>query len=78
MKYNEWQYGKRYSISLNGMVMIRREHVALGTVRVFQHDTHTKYDTEVMYYAERSFPSIIPFRAPKIWWRKLEKNETQV
>ena len=73
MTFNEWQYGKRYNIAMNGNVMTRREHgVELGTVRIFQHDTRTKYDTDVLYYAERKFPSIIPFRAPVIWWRRID------
>jgi len=71
MTYNEWQYGKHYNIAQGGDVMTRRERVPLGTVRVFLHSTKLAYDTPVKYYAERDFPSIIPFRAPVVWWRKL-------
>jgi hypothetical protein len=30
------------------------------------------HDTPVLFFAEREFKSIIPFRAPVIWWRKLK------
>ncbi len=72
MKHEEWQYGKKYSIAQDGDIMVRRERgVALGSVRVFRHTDKLHYDTEVEYYAERDFPSIIPFRAPVIWWRRI-------
>lgn len=74
MIYEEWQYGKKYSIAQEGDIMVRRERgVRLGEVRVFQHSHKLMHDTEVQYYAERDFPSIIPFRAPVIWWRKINE-----
>jgi hypothetical protein len=74
MRYEEWQYGKKYSIALAGDIMVRRERgVSLGDVRVFQHSRALQHDTEVKYYAELDFPSIIPFRAPVIWWRKINE-----
>ena len=72
MKFNEWQYGKKYNIALSGDIMSRRERVALGTVRIFRHTDKLAYDTPVRYCAERDFPSIIPFRAPVIWWRRID------
>jgi hypothetical protein len=74
MTYNEWQYGKRYKIAQGGDIMTRRERVALGTVRVFRHTSRTAYDTPVQYCAERDFPSIIPFRAPVVWWRRINEK----
>jgi hypothetical protein len=72
--YNEWQHGKRYSVQQNGNLMVRRERgVDLGTVRVFLHNNKVFYDTPVKYYAERDFPSIIPFRAPVVWWRRISE-----
>lgn len=71
MKFNEWQYGKKYNIAQGGNIMSRRENVELGTVRVFLHTDRLMHDTPVAYYAERDFPSIIPFRAPVVWWRKI-------
>lgn len=73
MRFEEWQYGKHYAVSQQGQVMVRRERgVALGTVRVFLHTDKLMHDTPVEYYAERDFPSIIPFRAPIIWWRRID------
>lgn len=73
MKFNEWQYGKQYDVAMGGELMIRRERgVRLGDVRIFQHSDRLAYDTEIQYYAERMFRSIIPFRAPVIWWRKIK------
>ena len=72
MKYQEWQYGKQYKIAQDGDVMVRRERgVRLGDVRVFLHSRKLAYDTEVLYYAERDIRSIIPFKAPVVWWRKI-------
>lgn len=52
--------------------MIAREYnVALGTVRAFRHTSQLMHDTDVLYYAERKFHSILPWRAPMVWWRRL-------
>lgn len=75
MKIGEWQHGYKYHIAMNGALMIRRERgVKLGEVRIFHYDTVTSRarDNET-FYAERKFNSIIPFRAPKIWWRKIDE-----
>ena len=73
MNIGEWQHGHKYDIAMNGDLMIRREHgVKLGDTRVFRSNVTTMYDSSVLYYAEREFKSIIPFRAPKIWWKKVK------
>ena len=75
MRYNEWQYGYRYDVAMEGDLMIRRERgINLGEYRMFIHDI----DRRVAYYAERKFRSIIPFRAPKIWWRKVKDEYQQI
>lgn len=72
MRYEEWQYGEWYDISQDGDIMVRRERgVQLGSVRVFRHTDYSYGDKLIRYYAEREFRSLIPFRAPKIWWRRI-------
>jgi len=79
MNIGEWQHGHKYQIGMNGDLMIRRERgVKLGDMRVFRSNTTTMYDTGVLYYAERKFRSIIPFRAPKVWWRKINEQTISI
>jgi len=69
---DRWQYGNKYVLAFGGELFIGRERgVKLGEVRAFVVDR--LHNTSELYYAERSHKSIIPFRAPVIWWRKLEK-----
>lgn len=67
---------KVYKVSQNGDVLVRRERgIGLGDVRLFWATDNEFYDTPVLYTAERKFGSIIPFRAPKIWWRRINLQE---
>ena len=74
MKIAEWQHGYKYHIAMDGNLLVRRERgVKLGDVRIFHYDAITaRCRDNATYYAEREFRSIIPFRAPKIWWRKID------
>jgi len=66
--------GRLYNISKELEIISAREaNVVLGSVRLFVFG----YGLEVrheLYYAERDFKSIIPFRAPTVWWKKVEKD----
>ena len=74
--FDRWQYGKSYMMCQDGDLIIGRErHVNLGDMRVFRFNDTMINDKLITYYAERTFSSIIPFRAPVIWWRKFKVEE---
>ena len=73
-KIDKWQYGRRYSVALNGNLLTARERgVKLGDMRIFNRDRLT--NESEMFYAEREMKSMFhPFRAPIIWWRRLDEK----
>ena len=71
-----WQYGKEYYSAMGGLILSKREYgVKLGSVRLFSDITYSS--GQALYYAERKFTSMIPLRAPKIWWKKLDLGTTE-
>ena len=73
LNLDRWQYGKKYVAAMEGELLVGRErNVKLGEVRAFMFSEQAAHDTPVLFFAEREFKSIIPFRAPVIWWRKLK------
>lgn len=76
LKFERWQYGKKFLLAQSGDLIIGRErNITLGALRVFRFNESLMYDKPVQFYAERKYKSIIPFRAPVVWWRRLEELE---
>lgn len=66
--------GRLYNISKElEIISAREKNVVLGSVRLFSTGYGLKVKHE-LYYAERDFKSIIPFRAPVVWWKKVEED----
>ena len=66
--------GRLYNISIElGVISAREPNVVLGSVRLFVFGYGLEEKRE-LYYAERDFKSIMPFRAPVVWWKKVEKD----
>lgn len=67
--------GRLYNISKTwGIISARESNVTLGSVRLFVFNIGQLDEKRELYYAERDFKSIIPFRAPTVWWKKVEKD----
>ena len=66
--------GRLYNISTTwGIISARESNVILGSVRLFVFNNGQLDEKRELYYAEREFESIIPFRAPTVWWKKVEQ-----
>ena len=65
--------GRLYNISKElEIISAREKNVVLGSVRLFVYGYGLEIRRE-LYYAERDFKSIMPFRAPVVWWKKVEQ-----
>ena len=66
--------GRLYNISKElEIISAREKNVVLGSVRLFVFGYGLEVRRE-LYYAERDFKGIMPFRAPMVWWKKVEKD----
>lgn len=76
MYISSGQHGKGYTVSKLGDLIVGRDrNVKLGDLRVFWYNNQLMWDTPVIYVAERKYRSIIPFRAPLIWWKRVELDD---
>ncbi len=67
--------GRLYNISKELRIISAREsNVTLGSVRLFVFNNGQLDERRELYYAERDFKSIIPFRGPVVWWKKVKKD----
>ena len=79
MWLSEGQHGKDYRVQQEGELVVGRDrNVKLGDLRVFWYNGQIMWDTPVIYVAERKHKSIIPFRAPIIWWRRIQIGDRLV
>lgn len=66
--------GRLYNISKELRIISAREPgITLGSVRLFIFNIGQLDEKRELHYAEREFKSIIPFRAPVVWWKRVEK-----
>ena len=56
------------------IISAREPNVTLGSVRLFVLRNGQLDEKRILYYAEREFKSIIPFRAPVVWWKKVDRD----